>query len=82
YELVEMAEADRCCGCGGSFTLSHYELSKEIGQRKRNNVVDSGAQFVATGCPACMMQLTDMLAQNKDAVAVRHPVELYAETLP
>ncbi|MCL1984880.1 MAG: (Fe-S)-binding protein, partial [Betaproteobacteria bacterium] len=26
YELVEMAEADRCCGCGGSFTLSHYEL--------------------------------------------------------
>jgi glycolate oxidase iron-sulfur subunit len=82
YELVEMAEADRCCGCGGSFNLFHYELSKEIGQRKRNNMAASGAQVVASGCPACMMQLTDMLAQNKDAVTVKHPVELYAETLP
>jgi glycolate oxidase iron-sulfur subunit len=82
YELAEMAEADRCCGCGGSFNLFHYNISKEIGQRKRNNVVNSGARIVAAGCPACMMQLTDMLAQNKDAVTVKHPVELYAETLP
>jgi glycolate oxidase iron-sulfur subunit len=82
YELVEMAEADRCCGCGGSFNLFHYDLSKEIGRRKRNNVVNSGAQVVAAGCPACMMQLTDMLAQNRDSITVKHPVELYAEALP
>jgi glycolate oxidase iron-sulfur subunit len=81
-DLVEMAEADRCCGCGGSFNLFHYDLSKEIGRRKRNNVVNAGAGVVAAGCPACMMQLTDMLAQNKDAVIVKHPVELYAATLP
>jgi glycolate oxidase iron-sulfur subunit len=81
-ELVEMAEADRCCGCGGSFNLFHYDISKEIGRRKRNNVVNSKARVVAAGCPACMMQLTDMLAQNGDAVSVAHPVELYAETLP
>ncbi|MBP3731188.1 MAG: (Fe-S)-binding protein, partial [Mailhella sp.] len=42
-ELVEMAEADRCCGCGGSFTLFHYDLSRQIGQRKRNNIVNTGA---------------------------------------
>ena len=82
YELVEMAEADRCCGCGGSFNLFHYDLSKKIGRRKRGNVVNSGARIVASGCPACMMQLTDMLAQHNDAVIVKHPVELYAETLP
>jgi glycolate oxidase iron-sulfur subunit len=82
YELVEMAEADRCCGCGGSFSLFHYNLAKDIGQRKRNNVVGSKAEIVTAGCPACMMHLTDMLAQNKDAVTVKHPVELYAETLP
>lgn len=29
YDLVEMKEADRCCGCGGSFTLSHYDLSRK-----------------------------------------------------
>jgi glycolate oxidase iron-sulfur subunit len=81
YELVEMSEADRCCGCGGTFNLYHYDLSKKIGQRKRDNIVASGAQVVATGCPACMMQMTDLLSQNNDSVQVRHCIELYAETL-
>lgn len=81
YELIEMKEADRCCGCGGSFTLTHYDLSQQIGQRKRNNVVASGAQVVAAGCPACMMQLSDMLARNNDPVKVKHPIEIYAESL-
>ncbi len=81
YELVEMAEADRCCGCGGSFTLFHYDLSRQIGQRKRDNIVQSGASMVATGCPACMMQLSDMLSQNKDNIRVKHPIEIYAESL-
>ena len=51
YDLVEMKEADRCRGCGGSFTLSHYDLSRKIGQRKRDNIVASGAEVVATGRP-------------------------------
>ena len=82
YELVEMAEADRCCGCGGSFNLFHYDLSRQIGQRKRGHIVASGAVAVAAGCPACMMQITDALAQGRDPVAVKHPVEIYAEALP
>ncbi len=80
-QLVEMPEADRCCGCGGSFTLKHYDLSKQIGQRKRDNIVSVKPDLVATGCPACMMQIMDMLSQNGDAVPVKHVVELYAETL-
>jgi glycolate oxidase iron-sulfur subunit len=81
YTLREMAEADRCCGCGGSFNLFHYDFSRKIGQRKRNNVVATGARVVAAGCPACMMQLEDMLSQNNDPVKVKHTVELYAENL-
>ena len=77
-----MQEADRCCGCGGSFTLFHYDLSKQIGQRKRDNIVKSGASLVSTGCPACMMQISDMLSQNGDNIRVKHPVEIYAESLP
>ncbi len=82
YTLTEMAEADRCCGCGGSFNLFHYDYSCVIGQRKRNNIVVSQANVVATGCPACMMQLEDMLSQQNDNVAVKHSIELYAESLP
>lgn len=81
YDLVEMKEADRCCGCGGSFNLFHYDFSCKIGQRKRNNVVASGAKIVAAGCPACMMQLEDTLSRNNDPVVVKHTVELYAESL-
>ena len=81
YDLVEMKEADRCCGCGGSFNLFHYDYSRKIGQRKRDNVAASGAKVVATGCPACMMQLEDVLSHNHDDVVVKHPVEIYAETL-
>ncbi len=79
--LTEMAEADRCCGCGGSFNLFHYDYSRKIGQRKRDNVVASGAKIVAAGCPACMMQLEDVLSHNGDDVRVKHTVELYADSL-
>ncbi len=81
YRLVEMEGSDSCCGSGGSFTLQHYELSKRIGRRKRDNIVATGASVVATSCPACMLQIGDMLSQAGNRLAIRHPVELYAETL-
>ena len=81
YRLVEMEGADSCCGSGGSFTLQHYDLSKRIGKRKRDNIVATDAAIVATSCPACMLQIGDMLSQAGDRLALRHPVEIYAETL-
>ncbi|MFW6011802.1 MAG: (Fe-S)-binding protein [Desulfosalsimonas sp.] len=76
--LVEMSEADRCCGMGGSFNLEHYELSKKIGAKKRDAILAAGADTVATGCPACMLQIIDLLSHAQSDIAVRHPVELYA----
>ncbi len=81
YRFQEMAEADWCCGNGGSFNLQHYELSAAIGRRKRDHILKSGCVAVATGCPACMLQLTDALSQAGARVRVRHAVEIYAETL-
>lgn len=81
YQLVPMNEADHCCGCGGTFTLTQPELSAKIGQRKRDNIVASGAEVVAMGCPACMMQISDMLARNRDSVKVKHTIEIYADSL-
>ncbi len=81
YLLKEMAEADRCCGCGGSFNLEHYDLSSSIGRRKRDNIVASGCSVAATSCPACMMHMGDMLSQAGDPIVVRHVIELYAEGL-
>jgi glycolate oxidase iron-sulfur subunit len=79
YRLVEMPEADRCCGMGGSFNLQYYDISSRIGNRKAQNIQASGASTVATGCPACMLQLSDTLSRAQLDIAVRHPVEIYAE---
>ena len=81
YRLKEMAEPDRCCGCGGSFNLQHYDVSAAIGMRKRESIVQSGCSVVATSCPACMLQITDMLSREGDRVQVKHAVEIYADAL-
>jgi glycolate oxidase iron-sulfur subunit len=79
--VVEMSGSDVCCGCGGSFNLQHYSVSTKIGKKKRDSIAATGADIVAAGCPACMMQIADMMSQAGDRVAIKHPVELYAQTL-
>ncbi len=81
YKFVEMKEADRCCGCGGSFTLTHYDISKKIGAHKCQNIIQSDADIVTAGCPACMMQITNALALSNSKALVKHVAEIYAETL-
>lgn len=80
-KLTEMAESDWCCGMGGSFNLQYYDISKGIGMKKAAQIKDTGADVLATGCPACMIQISDMLSQAGAKIAVRHPIELLAQAL-
>lgn len=82
YNLYEMQESDWCCGLGGSFNLQYYSISSKIGSRKRSQIQATGCSQVATGCPACMLQLSDMLSKSESNVRVVHPVEIYTESLP
>jgi glycolate oxidase iron-sulfur subunit len=79
--LTEMAGSDKCCGMGGSFNIYHYDLSSAIGTLKEHNIEATGCTTVSTGCPACMMQISDMLGKAGSPVKVRHPMELYAKAL-
>ena len=79
--LNEMAGSDKCCGMGGSFNIYHYDLSSTIGKIKEENIENTGCTTVSTGCPACMMQISDMLGKAGSSIRVRHPMELYARTL-
>lgn len=81
-EFMEMEESDRCCGGGGTFSFSHYDLAKEIGRKKVNYIAATGADVVATSCPSCMMQLDDMLRRNGLPQKVVHVVELLAPYYP
>ncbi|WP_447971334.1 FAD-binding and (Fe-S)-binding domain-containing protein [Nitrospira sp. M1] len=75
-QFVEMQDADRCAGGAGTYIVKDYETSQKIFDRKRNAILDSGAQTVATSCPACMIQLKNGL---RGTVAVKHIAELLDE---
>jgi len=75
-DLVELPEADWCCGSAGSQLITHYQTSLQVLQRKLDNIKATGAEFVASGCPGCQMQLNVGVRRNGLAVKVVHPVEL------
>ena len=78
--FVEMKEHDRCCGSGGSFCFSHYELSREINDRKCANIKDTNADYVCASCPSCRMHITDGIVHNEMPQVVYHPIQLLAES--
>ncbi|WP_045222708.1 (Fe-S)-binding protein [Desulfonatronum thioautotrophicum] len=81
YTTAELPSGPSCCGSGGSFNLKHYKLSDVIGRKKAESIAATGAGVAATSCPACMLQLADMLSKTGHSIPVKHVVELYAETL-
>jgi glycolate oxidase iron-sulfur subunit len=78
-ELVELPEADWCCGSAGSQLITHYDTSWKVLGRKLNNVEKTGARILASGCPGCQMQLNTGLQRRGLDVRVVHPITLLDE---
>jgi Fe-S oxidoreductase len=76
--FVEMQDSDRCAGGAGTFIVKNYGLSCQIFERKRRAIMATGADIVATSCPACMVQLNNGL---RGKVKVKHVAELLEEAL-
>lgn len=74
--FVEMKDADMCCGFGGSFSLSYYELSHRINEDKLKNIADTQATTLATSCPGCMIHFQDGISQRKMPQKVAHVVQV------
>lgn len=75
-EFVELPEADWCCGSAGSQLISHYETSLKVLKRKMDNLESTQAEYIASGCPACQMQLNVGIRQRGLSVQVVHPIML------
>ncbi len=76
YEFRGMKNPCRCCGLGGGVSLTNYELSMKIAERKAENIKRCGADVVATACPGCIVQLKDALYHHNVRAKVVHVVEL------
>ena len=67
------------CGGGRTFQWEHSEVAAGITKNKIKAIADTGAQFVASGCPGCRLQIYGNL--DTDSIRVLHPVELVAMAL-
>ena len=75
-DLVPLAGSEHCCGSAGIYNLVEPETSDRVLEPKLHNIRETGARYVATGNPGCMMQIgAGMLQAHIDARAI-HPVDL------
>ncbi len=81
-ELVEMSEADRCCGSAGSYNLSEAAMATALARRKVDDIERSGATCVAVANAGCAMQIAAEVRRRGAATRVAHPIELLDEALP
>ena len=75
-QLVELREADRCCGSAGIYNLTHPEMSARIAEDKIAHIARTGASIVASGNPGCLMQINQALRAKNLPVKAVHPIEL------
>ncbi len=75
-ELVELTEAEWCCGSAGIYNITQPELSQEILERKMGHLADTNADIVATGNPGCLLQIQVGIQKHGLPMKAMHPVNL------
>jgi glycolate oxidase iron-sulfur subunit len=80
-ELAPITEADICCGSAGIYNLVEPKPAAELGERKAQNILDTGADLVATANPGCTLQIEAAAKRLGRPLKVVHPVELLDRSL-
>ncbi len=77
-ELVEMNDAEICCGFGGTFCVKYSDVSNAIVTKKTENISASGADTLLAGDLGCLMNMAGKLSREGKKVEVRHVAEVLA----
>ncbi len=73
---LEIVEMDRhrkravCCGGGNAGFMSQREEEVRVDQVRKDQVKETGAGLLVTGCPECKMMLTAAVEDTKDLAEV------------
>lgn len=78
-KLVELTEANWCCGSAGIYNLIQPEMADALLRRKLAHIRATGATVVASGNPGCSLQLVNGAKREGWPLRVAHPVTLLAE---
>lgn len=79
-KFTEMEGSAECCGGGGSYQFENVEVSAGITARKTENILASGADVVATGCPGCRLTMAGNLPDDCNTEVV-HTMQILARFL-
>jgi glycolate oxidase iron-sulfur subunit len=75
-EIREIKEAEICCGSAGIYNMVEPEPAAELGERKANNVLKTGAQMLVTSNPGCILQIQASLKKMGADISTAHPMEV------
>lgn len=77
-ELVEMDEAETCCGFGGTFCVKYPEISTRMVSNKIDNAAATGADLLLAGDLGCLMNMAGRLHRTGVRLQARHVAEVLA----
>ena len=78
--LVDLPEAEECCGFGGTFAVKNADTSVAMGADKVRHVRETGAEVVAAGDSSCLMHIGGLLTRQRAGVRAVHLAEILAAT--
>jgi L-lactate dehydrogenase complex protein LldE len=79
-EFVEMPYCEECCGFGGTFATKFPMISSAMGETKAANAEASGAEYVTSTDPSCLMHMDGVLRLRKSPVRTIHLASILAQT--
>lgn len=77
--VIPLPESDICCGAAGTYSLNQPALAGQLGRRKVQRIIQTGADEVVTGNIGCILQIRRHFAEAGTKIPVRHVVQLLAE---
>jgi len=80
-ELVEPKEWELCCGSAGIYNLTRPQAAAELGVRKAQNLLDTGAKAIVAANPGCTLQIAAHLQRLDRPLALLHPMQLLAQSI-
>jgi L-lactate dehydrogenase complex protein LldE len=77
-QLVELANAEECCGFGGTFAVKNADTSSAILADKCDALEDSGAEICTALDGSCLLQIGGGLSRRGSPVHIVHLAEILA----
>lgn len=75
-ELIPLRDSEHCCGSAGIYNLIEPDTSDAVLVPKLECIAETGAPYVATGNPGCLMQIGAGLLRSGSRARAIHPVDL------